>query len=199
MNKTSPHLRPAVFLDRDGVLNVYLPGDYVKTPAELRLLPGVAAAVRRLNDAGLPVFVISNQQGVAKGLMSEADLSDVDRALKEGLAAEGGARVEQSYYCPHAASERCECRKPRAGLLLQAARDHGLDLSRSVFVGDTETDAQAARAAGVGAFVLVLTGKHRDPAAAADTARFPVAPDHVAADLNGAVAWVLDPKPTTAR
>lgn len=182
--------KPAVFLDRDGVLNVYLPGDYVKSPAELCLLPGVAGAVRRLNDAGLPVFVISNQQGVAKGLMSGSDLDDVDAALHEGLRA-GGARIERSYYCPHASNANCDCRKPQAGMLLQAARENDLDLAASVFIGDTETDAQAARAAGAGAFVLVLTGKHKDPAAAADTDCFPIPPDHVAEDLPAAIAWTL--------
>lgn len=182
--------RPAVFLDRDGVLNVYLPGDYVKSPAELRLLPGIGKAVRRVNEADIPVFVISNQQGVAKGLMSDADLAAVDAALHEGLKAEGG-HIEKSYYCPHASSALCECRKPQAGMLLQAARENDLDLSRSVFIGDTETDAQAARTAGVKAFVLVLTGKHIDPAVASNLDRFPIPPDYTAADLSEAVDWAL--------
>lgn len=181
--------RPAVFLDRDGVLNVYLPGDYVKSPEELTLLPGAAAAVRALNTLGLPLFVISNQQGVAKGLMSPDDLRRVDDALHAALAAAGG-RIERSYYCPHAAAESCACRKPKAGLLLQAAQENGIDLARSFFVGDTETDAQAARAAGVGHFVLVLTGKHAAGEAARDPRLFPHPPDFVAPDLAAAAAWI---------
>lgn len=182
--------RAAVFLDRDGVLNVYLPGDYVKRPDELRLLPGAAAAVRALNEAGLPVFVISNQQGVAKGLMSPDDLDRVDAALHARLAAEGG-QIEKSYYCPHGVAEACSCRKPQAGLILQAAEEHRIDIARSFFVGDTETDAQAARAAGVGRFVLALSGKHRDEAVTHDRARFPTPPDFVAPDLAAAARWIV--------
>lgn len=181
--------RRAVFLDRDGVLNVYLPGDYVKRPEELVLLGEAAAGVRALNALGLPVFVISNQQGVAKGLMSAADLDRVDAALHAALAA-AGARVERSYYCPHGASEACACRKPLPGLLLQAAADHDLDLAGSFFVGDTETDAQASRAAGVGHFVLVLSGKHRGEEVARDLALFPTPPDFVAPDLPVAAQWI---------
>jgi D-glycero-D-manno-heptose 1,7-bisphosphate phosphatase len=184
-------MRPAVFLDRDGVLNVYLPGEYVRTPDELELLPSAAPAVRTLNDLGLPAYVISNQQGVAKGLMTGNDLARVDAALHERLAA-GGARVERSYYCPHHKDYGCDCRKPLPGLLLRAAAENGIDLPASFFVGDTETDAKAARAAGVGAFVLVLSGKIRDAAAADDLALFPVPPDHVAADLAGAAAWIAE-------
>lgn len=175
----------AVFLDRDGVLNVYMPGDYVKSLTDLHLLPGVAAAVRSFNHAGLPVFIISNQQGVAKGLMSETDLHKIDDALRRNLAESAGAYVEHSYYCTHAAGDGCDCRKPKGGLILRAAAEHNLNVATSVFIGDTETDAQAARAAGVETFVLVLTGKHKDPAA------FPEPVDHVAANLGKAAEWVL--------
>nr|CAA9236290.1 hypothetical protein AVDCRST_MAG63-1207 [uncultured Armatimonadetes bacterium] len=181
--------RSAVFLDRDGVLNVYLPGDYVKRPDELRLIPGAARGVRALNEAGLPAFVISNQQGVAKGLMTGDDLVRVDAALHDALG-RLGARVERSYYCPHAAADACACRKPKAGLILQAAEEHDLDLAGSFFVGDTETDQEAARAAGVGTFVLVLTGKHPHAAASDDRALFATPPDHVSPDLAAAAAWI---------
>jgi D-glycero-D-manno-heptose 1,7-bisphosphate phosphatase len=181
----SDRKQSAVFLDRDGVLNVYLPGDYVKSLGDLHLIPGAAEAVRAFNQAQIPVYIISNQQGVAKGLMSETDLHKIDDALRRNIAESAGGYVDQSYYCPHASDAACECRKPQAGMILQAAREHNIDLVASVFIGDTETDAQAARAAGVGAFVLVLTGKHRDPAA------FPEPVDHVAENLAGAAEWVL--------
>ena len=187
-------LRPAVFLDRDGVLNVLLRDDYVKRPDELALLPGAREGVRALNALGLPVFVISNQQGVAKGLMSSSDLDAVDAALRAALATEAPdsqtARLDGSYYCPHGADAACACRKPKAGLLLQAAREHDLDLARSFFVGDAETDAQAARAAGVGHFVLVLTGKFAGHPPA-DLARlFPTPPEFIAPDLPAAARWI---------
>ena len=182
--------RPAIFLDRDGVLNVYLPGDYVKTVDELELLPGAGAAVADLNALGFPVFVVSNQQGVAKGVMTPSDLNAVDAALHTGVAITGGV-IEKSYYCVHHKNDACDCRKPAGGMIRAAACAHDLDLARSVFVGDTETDALAARDAGVGAFVLVLSGKFSGrPEAAMDAALFPIAPDFVCADLPQAVAWI---------
>ncbi len=184
--------RPAVFLDRDGVLNRYLPGDYVKTPDELELLPGAGAAVARLNALGYPVYVISNQQGVAKGLMTNTDLDAVDAKLHAGVTVFGG-NIGQSYYCTDHKDQNSTHRKPEPGMILQAAREYDLDLSRSVFVGDTETDAQAARAAGVGVFVLVLSGKFAErPEVVHDVKRFPAPPDAVCADLPDAVAWIAD-------
>lgn len=184
--------RPAVFLDRDGVLNRYLPGDYVKTPEELELLPGAGTAVARLNAFGYSVYVISNQQGVAKGLMTSSDLDLVDAKLHAGVT-ECGGTIERSYYCTEHKDSKSTYRKPEPGMILQAAQEYDLDLSRSVFVGDTETDAQAARAAGVGAFVLVLSGKFAGrPEVVHDGKRFPTPPDAVCADLPEAVAWIAN-------
>jgi len=153
----------------------------------MRILPGAAEAVKRLNDLGYPVFVISNQQGVAKRLMSDADLAAIDEKLHAAVRAAGG-RIERTYYCTHHKDDACACRKPNAGMLLCAAADYDLDLPASVFIGDTETDALAARTAGVGTFVLVLTGKFAGkPEAAVDVSRFPTPPDFVAADLAEAV------------
>jgi histidinol-phosphate phosphatase family protein len=151
-------VRRAVFLDRDGVLNVYLPGDYAKAPDELTVLPGVGAAVARLQAAGFLTVLISNQQGVAKGLMTESDLAAVTQKLRAEVP------LDAVYYCPHLKSDDCPCRKPRPGMLLQAAQEHEIDLAQSVFIGDTPTDAQAAQAAGVD-FVLVLTGQTKTPEA----------------------------------
>jgi len=182
--------RRAVFLDRDGVLNVYLPGDYVKNVAELELLPGAGEAVAKLNALGLPVFVISNQQGVAKGVMTQADLNAVDAALHAGVA-EAGGQIEKSYYCVHHAQGGCDCRKPAGGMIRAAAREFDLDLAASVFVGDTETDALAAQDAGVGAFVLVLSGKFAGRGeVAGNVAVFPRPPDFVCADLRDATDWI---------
>ena len=182
--------RPAVFLDRDGVLNRYLPGDYVKSVDELDVLPGAARAVGKLCEMGLPVFLISNQQGVAKGVMHQSDLDEIDAALREALRRESG-EIVQSYYCVQGASENSPHRKPRPGMILQAAEEHGIDLSRSFFVGDTDTDAQASRAGGVGHFVLVLSGKYEgNPGAAVDLTLFPIPPDFVARDLSEAVNWI---------
>ncbi len=145
-----------------------------------------------MNEAGVPVFIISNQQGVGKGVMTEADLQAVDSSMREALLTQAGATAGPSYYCTHLSADKCECRKPGPGLLLQAAREHSIDLARAVFVGDTETDAQAAYSAGVGRFVFVLTGKYANNAAIAqDATRFPVPPSHVAPALTDAVDWIL--------
>src|SRR5688500_2758238 len=109
----------AIFLDRDGVLN-YNRSDYVKTPEELVMLPGSAAAVGRLRQAGWPVFLISNQAGIARGVMSAEDLERVTAKLHQALAEAGGGLVGV-YYCRHHPEAGCDCRKPQPGLLLRAA------------------------------------------------------------------------------
>jgi D-glycero-D-manno-heptose 1,7-bisphosphate phosphatase len=145
-------MRRAVFLDRDGVLNQYLPGDYAKSPDDLILLPDVGAAVERLRAAGFLTILISNQQGVAKNLMTEEDLARVTEKLGKSVT------LDAIYYCTHHKEAQCDCRKPKPGMLLQAAEQHNIDLATSYFIGDTPTDAQAASAAGV-RFLLVLTGQ----------------------------------------
>jgi D-glycero-D-manno-heptose 1,7-bisphosphate phosphatase len=136
------------FLDRDGTINGKAPeGAYVVAPEAVELLPGAADAIRRLNEAGRLVVVITNQRGVARGHMTEGDVARVNARLGELLAARG-AHVDAFYVCPHE-SDSCDCRKPRPGLLLQAAADHGIDLANAVMVGDAASDVAAGRAAGV--------------------------------------------------
>jgi D-glycero-D-manno-heptose 1,7-bisphosphate phosphatase len=180
-------VRPALFLDRDGVINEEV--SYLGDPGRLIMITGVAAAIARVNRAGLPVIVITNQAGIARGYYSIDDLDAVTRRLDELLAAEG-ARVDATYFCPHHPEaplaeyrQECECRKPRAGLLQRAAAEHGLDLSRSVLVGDKASDLGAARAAGCAA-VLVRTGY------GAEHER-QVTADAVFDDLAAAVPWIL--------
>jgi D-glycero-D-manno-heptose 1,7-bisphosphate phosphatase len=135
--------RPAVFLDRDGTLNRPAPeGDYITDPDRLELLDGAAEAVALLRQAGYVCVVVSNQRGVARGLMSAERLSAVDDRLRQL------AGVEHSYYCKHGLTDRCACRKPRAGLLIRAAAELELDLSRSWMIGDRDTDCEAGRRVG---------------------------------------------------
>ena len=142
-------LRPAAFIDRDGVLNHRIPGDtYVTTPDELTVLPHAVEALREISARGYPIVVFTNQRGVARGFMSEADVAEIHTKLCATCEA-GGAPLLAIYVCPHDNAPPCECRKPKPGMLLRAARDHDLDLSRSVVVGDSDTDLQAGRRAGV--------------------------------------------------
>ena len=185
--------RPAVFIDRDGTLTDEV--GYVNHPSRLRLLPRSAEAVRRLNAAGVAAVVVTNQAGIARGYFSEKLLDEVHDVLRAQLAA-AGARLDGLYACVHHPSEgeppyraRCDCRKPQPGLLVRAAAELGLDLTRSTMVGDKASDLVPARTVGAGA-VLVLTGYGRGEWEYRRE-RFEADPDHVAGDLLDAVEWTL--------
>ena len=155
-------LRPAVFLDRDGTINVDTV--HVSSAETVRLIPGAAAAIARMNAAGIPVIVISNQSGIGRGLFTVEEYERVRARIDELLAA-AGARVLTTYYCPHSpdAAPPCECRKPGPGRYRQAAAEHGIDLAQSWYVGDRLRDIQPARTFG-GRGILVP----RDTTPAAD-------------------------------
>jgi D-glycero-D-manno-heptose 1,7-bisphosphate phosphatase len=145
----------AVFLDRDGVLNVRPPEhEYVTDLDGFVWLPQAAEGVAVLNRAGYRVVVVSNQRGVARGLVTTATLQAIERAIQAVLRHHGAA-IEAFYYCPHDLDAACDCRKPRPGLLVRAARELGLDLPRSAMIGDAESDVAAGRAAGVARTILV--------------------------------------------
>jgi D-glycero-D-manno-heptose 1,7-bisphosphate phosphatase len=164
--------REAVFLDRDGTLIEEV--NYLASPEQVRLLPGAAEAVRRLNDAGLLVVVVTNQAGVARGYFPEIRVAEVHEHLSR-LLGEFGAKIDAYYHCPHHPSEGvgayrvdCDCRKPKPGLLLTAARELDIALSRSWMIGDKLSDAEAGAAAGC-CTLLVRTGHGKDlPSAVAD-------------------------------
>jgi D-glycero-D-manno-heptose 1,7-bisphosphate phosphatase len=189
----NPALRRAVFLDRDGTVAEEV--GYVNHASRIRLLPGSAAAVRQVREAGFLAVVVTNQAGVARDYFEEFVVQQANQRLMELLEQEG-ATLDGIYYCPHHPREGvppyrqdCQCRKPRAGMLLQAAEDLGIDLTRSYMVGDGLVDVGAARAAGA-VPVLVLTGygrghlEHR-------RSRWTMEPEHIAEDLSAAVQWIL--------
>jgi D-glycero-D-manno-heptose 1,7-bisphosphate phosphatase len=176
----------AVFLDRDGTINEQM--GYINHLSRFRLLPQVAPAIRRLNEAGLKVVVVTNQSGAARGYFPASLVQEVHEHLKQLLAA-GGAHLDGIYACLHHPDERCACRKPRPTLLEQAARDLDLDLARSYLVGDRYNDVETAANAG-GKGILVLTGYGRGEYEYLRAAQ-PVQPVHVAPDLEAAVEWIL--------
>jgi D-glycero-D-manno-heptose 1,7-bisphosphate phosphatase len=146
-------IRPAAFLDRDGVLN--RDTGYVWRPEDFEWLPGAKAAIKLLNQAGYLVVVITNQSGVARGLYGEEDVQRLHRWMNQELG-RTGAHIDAFYYCPHHPSEgrapyrrRCDCRKPAPGMLRQAMREHPIDRDASFMVGDKDIDLEAAAAAGV--------------------------------------------------
>jgi D-glycero-D-manno-heptose 1,7-bisphosphate phosphatase len=146
--------RRAVFLDRDGTLNADR-ADYVKRLEELSWLPGIFEPLRRLNEAGFELIVVTNQAAVAKRLTDEEEIERIHQEMASELA-RNGIQVAGFYYCPHGERDGCECRKPRPGLLLRAAAQLDIDLSRSWIVGDRERDLAAGWAAGCRAILLTV-------------------------------------------
>jgi histidinol-phosphate phosphatase family protein len=139
--------RPAVFLDRDGTL--IEDRHYISDPDDVVLMPGAAAAVRRLHEAGFAVIVVTNQSGRARGLITPNEFVEVDKRFN-ALLKESGARLDGMYWCPHHPdiTGPCECRKPGTLLFRAAADDHALDLSRSWYIGDKVRDILPASTLG---------------------------------------------------
>ena len=151
--------RPAVFLDRDGTINVDT--GYVRRAEDVALVPGAAAGIARLNGAGIPVIVVTNQSGLGRGLISEAQYDAVAGRLAERLA-EHGARIDATYLCPHdPTSTMCDCRKPGTLLFERAAAEHQLDLARSWFIGDRWRDLAPALV--FGARAILIPSPHTHP------------------------------------
>lgn len=163
--------QPAIFIDRDGTLNVNV--HHLRRSEDLQLIPGAGEAIARLKQAGYPVVIITNQSAIARGYITEPDLADIHRELDRQLAALG-AQVDGVHYCPHhpeyGDKTICDCRKPAPGLLLQAAAERNLDLTRSIMIGDNITDLQAGWNAGChGALVLTGSGQQVRDQADSDT------------------------------
>ncbi len=178
-------IRRAVFLDRDGVLNAEL-GDYVMRPEDLTTLPGVASSVNLLINAGWLVIVFTNQAGVGRGLMSIADLDAIHERLRSDILL-GGSSITALYYCPHHPDINCDCRKPKAGMLITASEDFKIDLSESIVIGDSPRDISAGIQVDCET-ILVLTGKTKihDPDVFPDPQ-----PDHIFANISSAVDWII--------
>lgn len=135
-----------VFLDRDGVINVNR-DDYVKSWDEFEFITGAKEAIKLLNDNNYWVIIITNQSPIGRGIFSHERLREIHELMLNELA-DTGAHIDAIYYCPHSPDDNCECRKPKPGLLFQAADELGIDLKRSWFIGDSEGDFQAGESAG---------------------------------------------------
>ncbi|HEY8879301.1 MAG TPA: D-glycero-beta-D-manno-heptose 1,7-bisphosphate 7-phosphatase [Roseateles sp.] len=153
--------RRAAFLDRDGVIN--LDRGYVYRWEDFAFVPGAVDAMRRLQDAGYALLVVTNQSGIARGYYDEASLLGLHEALRAHLA-DQGVQLAAIEYCPHLPGAPlaryaidCDCRKPAPGMILRAARALDLDLAASLMFGDKPSDIEAAQRAGVGRAVLVAT------------------------------------------
>lgn len=157
-------MKRAVFLDRDGTINIEK--DYLYQIHEFEFIPGAVEAIRMLNKAGIMVVVVTNQSGVARGYYTEEDVENLHRHIAAELT-RSGAHVDAWLYCPHHPDGRgsyalpCTCRKPLPGMLLDAAARHGIDLENSAIIGDKRADIEAGQAAGCRT-ILVRTGYGAD-------------------------------------
>lgn len=173
-----------LILDRDGVINRDR-DDYVKSLDELEIFPWAAPAIAEATHSGYRVAVVSNQQAVAKGLLTPEGLRQIEQAIVAEVRAAGG-EIEAFRYCTHLSSEGCECRKPKPGMILDLQRTYGFEPRETFFIGDTEKDVLAARAAGCRP-LLVLSGHVRRE----DVAGLSEQPERVFEHLGEAVRWVL--------
>lgn len=154
------------------------------------MLPRVADAIRRLNEAQIPVIVVTNQSGVGRRYFPESLVHSVHQLMSQQLEA-AGAHLDAVYYCPHTSADGCDCRKPKTGMLELAAREHNVDLHRSFVVGDRHGDIELAHRAGARS-ILVRTG-YGEGEYLWNASKWTLQPDFVAADLADAVHWILRP------
>ncbi|MDX1990136.1 MAG: HAD family hydrolase [Candidatus Obscuribacter sp.] len=197
-------LRPVVFLDRDGTLNVE--AGYIRDLANLNLIDGAGEAVRLMNEAGLACILTTNQTGAARGYYPESHILDLNNRLLK-LLADAGARLDAVYYCPHLSPEEggqvipfniaCDCRKPATGLVEQAFREHpDLDRQLSFVVGDKATDVELARNCAARG-VLVETGYGKE--VLAGTYQWKVEPDFQAGSIVEAANWIIEQVKSSAK
>jgi heptosyltransferase-2 len=175
-----------IFLDRDGTLNPD-PG-YIKSPDQFELFPGVSEALARLKQAGARLIVVTNQSGIARGLLSRKDLDAVHMKLKRLLDG-AGVTLDAIYFCPHHPDDGCECRKPNRGMIDQAVRERGVNLDRSYLIGDHLRDIELAKRVGARS-ILVTTGVV-SPQDAEGLNVSGAAPDRIVSSLAGAADWLL--------
>jgi len=176
-------MKRAVFLDRDGTINVER--EYLSSPDGLLLIDGAAKAVRTINEAGLLAVVITNQSGIGRGYFTVEAVDAIHRRLSE-MVGEGGGRFDAFYHCPHLPDEGCGCRKPATGLIERAAKELGIDPSKSYVIGDKAIDVEVARRCGAKG-LLVLTGY-----GAEQQGWIEPPPDFIAHDLLAAAEWIVE-------
>ncbi|MBI9075786.1 MAG: D-glycero-beta-D-manno-heptose 1,7-bisphosphate 7-phosphatase [Desulfatibacillum sp.] len=181
------HIGKVVFLDRDGVINRDSP-EYIKNWSEFHFLPGSLEALGILKRHGYTVVVITNQSIIGRKMVEPHVLEETHRNMRRAVA-ESGGEIHHIFFCPHTPDGRCQCRKPKPGLLFQARDALGIDLAACAMIGDSAKDVLAARNAGCGQAVLVSTGNGKT--ALEDLREKGVSPDYVAYDLLDAVHWLV--------
>ncbi len=172
---------PAIFLDRDGTINEE--EEYLHDPEKFRLLPNAAEGLKKLQNMGYRLVIVTNQGGIGLGYYTEEDFYRVNREMFRQLAP-AGVKIDKIYFCPHSVTENCSCRKPNTALIERAVKDLNIDLSNSFIIGDKTIDLETGRRAGIGK-ILVRTGH------AGSDALYDTPPDYIARDLLDAAEWIL--------
>lgn len=180
-------LEKVIFLDRDGVIN-YDSDAYIKCWEEFEFLPGSLKAIAALSAAGYHLILITNQSIIGRGMVPLAGLEDIHARMQQAVAVAGGNIVD-IFFCPHRPDDHCDCRKPEPGLIFQAKTRYGIDLPRTVMIGDNAKDVGCGQNAGCGATVLVQTGNGLQ--AQKELAAMDVQPTAIAADLKAATEMIL--------
>ena len=179
-------MKRAVFLDRDGTLNIER--HYLHDPDQLEIIPSTGPALRRLMDAGFALFIVTNQSGIGRGYYTETDMHSVNKKMSEGLAADG-VRFEKIYFAPESSEDESLGRKPSPKFLQDGADEFGIDLAQSYMVGDKTTDLQCGWNAGVKKSILVRTGYGAELEQADPTT---VALAAIVDDIGAAADWILN-------
>ncbi|UKI29412.1 MAG: D-glycero-beta-D-manno-heptose 1,7-bisphosphate 7-phosphatase [Clostridium sp.] len=185
----------AVFLDRDGTINEYV--GFLRKEEDFRLMPGVSEAIKKINNSGYLAIVVTNQPVIARGEVTEDELEEIHKKM-ETLLGLDGAYIDDIYYCPHHPDKgfegeipelkiECDCRKPKTGMLEKAAREHNIDLSSSIMIGDSTLDIKMAENAGMQS-VLLKTGQK------GEDGKYEVSPTLIAEDLNDAINKIIGKK-----
>lgn len=182
-------MNKAVFIDRDGTIVEDV--GYMSSPDQIKFIDGSIEAIKMLNESGYKVVIISNQAGVARGILTESALQTIDKTIKKNIL-NGGAYIDANYYCPHHPEHgtnhykrECDCRKPNPGMIKKAEKDLSIDLSESFMIGDKAIDLESGWKAGTKA-ILVLTGYGKDEKNKVDGGA-----DHIAGDLLEAARWIV--------
>lgn len=175
-----------IFLDRDGVISIFTPNDFIKSWEEFEFVPEAIEGVKILTDMGYKVVIISNQSGVGKGVFSKEALEEITENMKKVLR-ENGTDIFKVYYCTHSEDENCNCRKPKPGLFYQAKEEIGnIDFSKTFFIGDSERDIIAGKTVGTKT-ILVLSGQTKTKE---ETEKWKIKPDYIFKNLKEAALFI---------
>jgi len=180
--------KKVVFIDRDGVINRDS-ADYIKSWSEFEFLTGSLEAIKLLAFNGFITIVITNQSVINRNMVTTEGLEYIHNMMKAGVQARGG-EIKDIFFCPHIPEDRCDCRKPKPGLIYQARRKYRIDIENTVMVGDNVKDIECARNAGCRHAVLVQTGNGISAEKILKAKN--ILPDYVARDLLAAVKWIID-------